>query len=103
MTRRKIRNHLWLGSHCAAWSYADKIISIDAIKGHRISTDLRLNAFIIQLSYGFNAALLISACALLLSRGDRDCRKGQAGYNECSSHKNSPSVICLERPEEGKA
>src|SRR6185369_18030450 len=57
ITRREIRNHLRLSSHCAAWSYADKIISVDAVKGHRISTDLRLNAFIIQLSYGLlNAA-----------------------------------------------
>ena len=62
ITRREIRNHLRLGSHCAAWPYADKIISVDTVKGHRISTDLRLNAFTIQLSYGLlNAASLISA------------------------------------------
>jgi hypothetical protein len=58
---------LWLGSHCAAWSYADKIIRVDTIKGDCISTDLRLNAFIIQLPYGsLDAACLISACTLLL-------------------------------------
>src|SRR5213079_2592556 len=67
ITRREIRNHLRLGSHCAAWPYADKIISVDTVKGHRISTDLRLNAFIIQLPYGLlDAASLISVCALLL-------------------------------------
>src|SRR5205814_9697606 len=67
VTRREIRNHLRLGSHCAAWSYADKIISVDAVKGQRISPDLRLNAFMIQLSYGLlNAASLISVSTLLL-------------------------------------
>src|SRR5205807_10579003 len=66
ITRREIRNHLWLGSHCAAWAYTDKIIRVDAIKGHPISADPRLNAFIIQLSYRLLDASLISACALLL-------------------------------------
>jgi hypothetical protein len=45
-------DYLRLGSHSAAWSYTDKIISIDAVKNERISIDLRLNAFIIQLPYG---------------------------------------------------
>src|SRR5207248_7787864 len=80
ITRREIRNHLWLGSHCAAWSYADKIIRVDAIKGHRISTDLRLNAFVIQLSYRLlDASSLISACALLLPYGNRSCCQDQDG------------------------
>src|SRR5262249_9572248 len=87
ITRREIQNHLRLCSHCAAWSYADKIISVDAIKGHHISTDLGLNAFIIQLPNGLlDAASLISACALLLPEGDRGCCKAQDGYDECSSH-----------------
>jgi len=42
---------LRLGSHGAAWPYADKISSIDALKGCRIRLDLRLNAFMIQLPY----------------------------------------------------
>ena len=47
----EIWNHLRLGSQCTAWSYTDKIIRIDAVKGHRVSTDLRLNAYAIQLSF----------------------------------------------------
>jgi hypothetical protein len=67
MTPGEIRNHLWLGSHCAAWSYADKIVRVDAIKGPGISTDLCLNAFIIQLPYRLlDAASLIFACGLPL-------------------------------------
>jgi hypothetical protein len=46
------------------------------IKGHRISTDLRLNAFMIHLSYRLlDAAPVIFACALLLTCGDRGCCK----------------------------
>src|ERR1051325_2504627 len=87
MTPGEIRNHLWLGSHCAAWSYADKIISVDTVKGHRISIDLRLNAFIIQLSYRLlDAASLICACARRLPSGDEGRCTGQDGCNECSSH-----------------
>jgi len=52
ITRREIRNNLRLGSHCAAWPYADKIISVNAVKRHSSSYDLRLNAFMIDLSYG---------------------------------------------------
>ncbi|MEP6601503.1 MAG: hypothetical protein ABJB49_06775, partial [Nitrospirota bacterium] len=84
--------HLRLGSHCAAWSHADKIIGVDAVKGHRISTDLRLNAFIIHLFYGLlNAAFLISASALLLPYDNTGRCKGQEGYDECPSHETSPS------------
>jgi hypothetical protein len=50
-TGGKICNHLRLVSHGAAWPYADKISSIDALKGRRIRRDLRLNAFMIQLPY----------------------------------------------------
>jgi hypothetical protein len=67
-TERKIGNHLRLGSHGAAWSYADKISSIDALKGRRISIDLRLNAFLIELPYDLlNASSSIRARARSLA------------------------------------
>jgi hypothetical protein len=59
---------LRLGSHGAAWSYTDKISSVDALKGRRISIDLRLNAFMIQLPYDLlNASSSIPARARSLS------------------------------------
>ena len=61
-------------------SIARKIIRVDAIKGHRISTDLRLNAFIIQLSYGLLNALRDS----LVTSSERDeqenCRGGASSH-----------------------
>jgi len=59
---------LRLGSHGTAWPYADKISSINPLKGHRISIDLRLNAFMIQLPYDLlNASSSIPARARSLS------------------------------------
>ena len=86
-TGRKIGNHLRLGSHGAAWAYADKISSIDALKGRRISIDLRLDAFLIQLPYDpLDACSSIPARARSLSQGDRGRRKDEDGYDNCSSH-----------------
>src|SRR3954471_24506147 len=50
--QRKICNYLRLGPHDTTWAYADEILSVEAIEGRRISTDLRLNAFLIQLRQG---------------------------------------------------
>src|SRR5262249_51556587 len=73
---RKIRNHLRLGSYGAAWPYADKISSVDALKGRRISTDLRLNAFLIQVPDDLlNVFASILARTGFLSQGDRGRRK----------------------------
>jgi len=49
-------------------SYADKISSIDTVKGRHISIDLRLNAFMIQLPYDLlNASSFIRLCLRCLS------------------------------------
>jgi hypothetical protein len=48
ITRREICDDLRLGSDHTARTYADKIISVDAIERRRISTDLRLNALLID-------------------------------------------------------
>src|SRR3954469_8375253 len=88
MMRREICEHLRFGSHCTAWADADKIVSADEVERRRISVDLCLNAFIIQLSYGLlEAASFIFALALLLPWGDRGSCQGQDGYNECSFHR----------------
>jgi hypothetical protein len=50
--RLEIGNHLRLCSDGTAWAYADEILSIEAIEGRRVGTDLRLNAFLIQLPQG---------------------------------------------------
>jgi hypothetical protein len=67
VTRREIQKHLRFGSHCAAWSYTDKIISVDPIKGYRVTIDLRLNALFVHLPYSLlNAACFLGVRALLL-------------------------------------
>src|SRR4029077_19888128 len=77
----------------AAWPYADKISSIDALKGRRISIDLRLKAFLIQLPYDLlNASSSVPARARSLSQGERGRRKDQDGYDNCSSHGEFTSV-----------
>jgi len=50
--RREICNHLILGSHSAARSDADEILGVKATEGRGVGTDLRLNAFLIQLLQG---------------------------------------------------
>src|ERR1044071_2490951 len=70
--RRKICNHLRLCSHGATWADANKILSIEAIEGRGISTNLRLNAFLIQLPQGRDGIAL-----------DSRCRRDAAGHQTC--------------------
>ena len=48
--RSEVQNYLRLGPHGAARAHSDKIACINTVKDHPISMDLRLNAFIVQLS-----------------------------------------------------
>src|ERR1700758_990594 len=83
-----------LGSHCATWSYADKIISIDAIKGHRISMNLCLNAFVIEFPDDLLDTCLVTASrALLLPFAHRGHCKEEDSYKECSSHVESSIIL----------
>jgi len=88
ITRREICNNLRLGSHCAAWSNANEIISIDAVERRRITTNLGLNAFTIDLSYDLvDATLWGSSRTLFLPETNRGGCKNQNGYDECFSHR----------------
>src|SRR3954470_22303318 len=87
ITRREIRNHLRFGSHSATWSYAYEISSVDAIKGRRISMNLCLNAFVIQLPDDLlDTCLMTATRALLLSFAHRSHCKEEDSYKECSIH-----------------
>jgi hypothetical protein len=86
ITRREICNNLRLGSHCAAWPYTNEIISVDAVKRRSISTNLCLNAFMIDLSYDLVDTLWSSSRTPFLPEADRGCCKNQNSYYEWFSH-----------------
>src|SRR5213076_1346443 len=76
-----------LGSHCATWPYAYEISSVDTIKGRRISMNLCLNAFVIQLPDGLlDTCLVTAARALLLPYAHSGHCNDEDSYKEYWSH-----------------